>query len=114
MRDDARAGLLLPLNRGGIQPADARAFDGIRFDVRGDAGPYLISVTTTAGSWTAQAPAGGDWETIEVPFDSLEPPAEGVAWTGEDLLDVRFLVERPGGEKVWMELDDVTFYSLDR
>ncbi len=47
---------------------------------------------------------------MKVPFKSLTPPAAGVEWTGSDILDVRFLVMRPGGEKVWFELDNVSFY----
>ena len=53
---------------------------------------------------------GQDWETVGIPFKDLSAPAEGVKWSGDGIVDVRFLIKRPGGEAVWYELDNVRFY----
>lgn len=110
LREEARAGVVLPLNRGNVQPADASAYDGLQFDIRGDGGDYMLVATTTGGAWSKSLVAGEEWSTVQVPFDSLESPSESTAWSGGDMLDVRFLIKRPGGQDVWMEVDDVRFY----
>jgi len=110
LREEARAGVVLPLNRGNVQPADASAYDGLQFDIRGDGGDYMLVATTTGGTWSKSLVAGEEWSTVQVPFDSLESPSESTAWSGGDMLDVRFLIKRPGGQDVWMEVDDVRFY----
>jgi imidazolonepropionase-like amidohydrolase len=110
LREDARAGIVIPMNVGSVQPADGSAYKGVSFDMRGDGESYTLVVSTTDGRWTLPIQAGEDWKTMKVPFKSLTPPAAGVEWTGSDILDVRFLVMRPGGEKVWFELDNVSFY----
>lgn len=110
LREEARAGVVLPLNRGNVQPADASAYDGLQFDIRGDGGDYMLVATTTGGTWSKTLVAGEEWSTVQVPFDSLESPSESTAWSGGDMLDVRFLIKRPGGQDVWMEVDDVRFY----
>ena len=110
LREEARAGVVLPLNRGNVQPADASAYDGLQFDICGDGGDYMLVATTTGGTWSKSLVAGEEWSTVQVPFDSLESPSESTAWSGGDMLDVRFLIKRPGGQDVWMEVDDVRFY----
>jgi imidazolonepropionase-like amidohydrolase len=110
LREEARAGVVLPLNRGDVQPADASAYKGLKFDIRGDGGDYVLAATTTEGTWTKSLVAGEEWSTVEVPFDTLGAPAEDEVWSGDDMLDVRFLIKRPGGDDVWMEVDDVSFY----
>jgi imidazolonepropionase-like amidohydrolase len=110
LREDARAGILIPMNRGDVQPADGSAYDGVTFDMRGDEKPYTLVVTTTEGRWTAPIEANESWETKTVPFADLTPPGPEASWTGDNILDIRFLINRPGGDKAWFELDEVEFY----
>ncbi len=106
----------VPLTRGAVEPGDARAWRGVRFDVRGDGGPYRLIVPTYGvrdsdyfqTSFTA-APA---WRTVRVDFASLrqsetKAPA---AWTGADLLMLSFEIARAPGEFGWLELDNIRFY----
>jgi len=107
----------VPLTRGAVEPADARAWRGVRFDVRGDGGPYRLIVPTRGvrdsayfqTSFTA-APA---WAKVSVDFASLrqaetKAPA---AWTGADLLMLSFEIARAPGEFGWLELDNIRFYK---
>jgi len=106
------AGVIIPLTRGSIQPVDARAFKGVRFEARGD-GDYQLGVTATSGRWTAPFAASAGWRTIEIPFSALKPAGERGAkgaWTASDLTEVEFIGGRKGGEKLWMEIDNVAFY----
>ncbi|NGM50802.1 amidohydrolase family protein [Caulobacter sp. 602-2] len=110
-KDDASAGILLPLTRGSVVPADASAFKGLKLSVRGDGGAYVVSLVGAAGRWTAKVDAGSQWRTIELPFSAFKPAGrEKAAFTGTDLLQVGVEGERPAGAKLWFELDDVTFY----
>jgi len=113
-KDNPSAGVILPLSRGSVEPVDARAFKGVRFEVRGDGGEYAFSVNTLGGRWRAKVTAGPEWRTVEVPFSELQR-AQGrggstAAWSGGDLLDVAFNASRPAGRKLWLEVDNVTFY----
>ncbi|ENZ82501.1 MULTISPECIES: amidohydrolase family protein [Caulobacter] len=112
MKPKPYAGVIIPLTRGSIQPVDARAFKGVRFEVRGD-GDYALGVSTAGGRWSAPFSAGQAWKTVEIPFTALKPASERGGkseWTGSDLTEVEFMGGRKGGEKIWMEVDNVTFY----
>jgi len=113
-KEDPSAGVLLPLSRGSVEPVDARAFKGLRFDVRGDGGAYAVTVNTQGGRWRAPVTAGAEWTTVEVPFASLtRAPGRGggaAAWSGADLLDVGFSGGREAGQRLWLQIDNVTFY----
>jgi imidazolonepropionase-like amidohydrolase len=115
MKTKPNAGAIIPLTRGSIQPVDARAFKGVRFEVRGD-GDYALGVTTTGARWSAPFTAGQAWRTVEVPFSALKAMTyrgekdDKATWSGVDLTEVEFMGGRLGGEKMWMEVDNVTFY----
>ena len=110
-KDDASAGVLLPLTRGSVVPTDATAFKGLKFAVRGDGGAYVVSLVGAAGRWTTKVEAGPQWKTVELPFADFKPAGrEKAAFTGTDLLQVGVEGERAAGAKLWFELDDVTFY----
>ncbi|PVM90422.1 amidohydrolase [Caulobacter radicis] len=110
-KDDASAGVLLPLTRGSVVPTDATAFKGLKLAVRGDGGAYVVSLVGATGRWTTKVEAGPQWKTIELPFSGFKPAGrEKTAFTGTDLLQVGVEGERPAGAKLWFELDDVTFY----
>jgi imidazolonepropionase-like amidohydrolase len=110
LREDARSGIVIPMNVGSVQPADGSSFEGVSFDMRGDELPYTLVVSTTDGRWTREFEVGEDWQTVSVPFKEFSAPASDAEWSGDEILDVRFLIKRPGGDKVWFELDNVKFY----
>lgn len=112
-KDDPSAGVLLPLSRGSVEPVDASAFKGVRFDVRGD-GEYAFTVGTQGGRWRAPIKAGPEWTTVEIPFADLKRlagrgPSTG-AWTGTDLIDLGFSGGREPGQRLWLQIDNVMFY----
>ena len=110
-KDDASAGVLLPLTRGSVVPTDATAFKGVKLSVRGDGGAYVVSLVGASGRWTTKVEAGSQWKTVELPFADFKPAGrEKAAFTGVDLLQVGVEGERPAGAKLWFELDDVAFY----
>ena len=71
-------------------------------------------VNTLGGRWRAPVTAGTEWTTVEVPFESLVRAAgrggDGAAWTGADLVEVGFSGGRKAGQKLWLQIDNVTFY----
>ncbi|KSB91061.1 amidohydrolase [Caulobacter vibrioides] len=110
-KDDASAGILLPLTRGSVVPADATAFKGLKLAVRGDGGAYIVSLVGATGRWTTKVEAGPQWKSVELPFSAFKPAGrDKTAFTGTDLLQVGVEGERPAGAKLWFELDDVMFY----
>lgn len=106
------AGVLLPLSRGSVQPVDASAFKGVTFELRGDGGPYIVTINTVSGAWTTKVAADKAWAKVAVPFSDFKRAgkSEAVAWSGADLLEVGVSGSRPAGRKLWFELDDVAFY----
>jgi imidazolonepropionase-like amidohydrolase len=93
----------VPLRPGGIEPVDASAFKGVRFDARG-AGQYrLIAVTRSSRDQRypeAKFSANGKWKTVKV----LLPASD-------DLLMLTFEIAWPAGTQGWLELDNVAFFK---
>jgi imidazolonepropionase-like amidohydrolase len=114
VKDDPQAAVVLPLTRGSVQPVDARAYKGVRLDVRGDGGAYEVMVNTLSGRWMAEVKATPEWKTVEVPFSALKRVrgrgASDAPWSGTDLTEVEVGGERPGGQKLWLEIDNVRFF----
>jgi len=109
-----QAGVILPLTRGSIQPADLKAYHGVRLEIRGGAGTYSLAMNSLTGKWSAPVAAGPEWRKVEVPFTSLKWGARRggaeATWTGDDLVEVEIAGSRPGGEKLWMQIDNVELY----
>lgn len=114
VKDAPRAGVILPLTRGSVQPTDATAFKGVRLEARGDGGEYELMLNTLNGRWARSFKAGPVWSTVEIPFSELQrAPGRGASttpWSGGDLLEVEVAGSREGGRKLWLEIDNVTFY----
>jgi imidazolonepropionase-like amidohydrolase len=102
----------LPLSRGAVEPVNARAFRGIRFDARG-AGDYRLLVPTydtrTNTSFRAPFQATREWRTVSLEFSALQTEGN-LQWTGADLLMLSFELARPATKFTWLELDNVCFY----
>lgn len=110
-KSDARTAAVLFLQPGGIQPADASAFKGLKFDVRGD-GAYELDVDAVDTTWTAAFSAGPGWSTVEIPFSALKPEDADngeLAFSPKELLALTFITRRPGGSTAWLELDNIRF-----
>jgi imidazolonepropionase-like amidohydrolase len=117
MADKARpfAAVVIPLTMGGVEPADASAFTGVEFEVRGD-GRYELEIPTLGvrdgeffrGGFSAT----GSWTRARVPFASLsrEKPRLPARWTGRDLQALVFRIAREPGDFTWLEIDNVRFY----
>ena len=86
----------------------------MRFEARGDGGTYEVMINTLNGRWSRSFTAGPGWTTIEAPFAELKrAPGRGAstaAWNGKDLVEVEVSGARDGGRKLWLEVDNVTFY----
>lgn len=107
-KDNPFARVVIPLSRGAVEPVDASAFHGIRFDARG-LGDYKLVVTTRTETWTASFPGAPKWKNVRIPFASLAN-SRNPKWAGDALLWVALELARPAGEKVWLELDNLRFY----
>jgi imidazolonepropionase-like amidohydrolase len=105
----------LALARGDLQPADISGFTGVRFDARGE-GSYRISLPTRGirdgryyhATFTG-APA---WTAVTVPFATLEQTGKGprVPWSGTDVLEIGFDIDREPESVGWLEIDNLRLY----
>jgi len=99
----------------GERPVDVSRFRGLRFDARGEGRYRVVFVTRTVAdgryheSYFSGSPL---WTPVNIPFASVGQtgPGEHVAWTGRDLVEIRFEIARDAGRLGWLELDNVTFY----
>ncbi|MFN3609340.1 MAG: amidohydrolase family protein [Hyphomonas sp.] len=114
-KENPMAGVLFPLSRGSVIPADVTAYEGVSTDLFGS-GDYTLRILTLTGMWEAKVSAGDGWNSINVPFadfafaGSADPAP---AWTGDDLLQVGVMVNRGAGESAWFEIDDIGFYAAE-
>jgi imidazolonepropionase-like amidohydrolase len=109
------AQLVLPLSPGAVEPVDASAFQGVRFEARGD-GMYRLVVPIRAvrdySPFAAEFSAGPEWRPVAVPFSKLARGrfTQPATWTARDLLALVFEVSRPAGGFGWLQIDNVRFY----
>ncbi|GAA3712100.1 hypothetical protein GCM10022268_21270 [Sphingomonas cynarae] len=113
MKDDAYAGVAIPLTRGSVTPVDVRGYSGVRFDIMGP-GRYTLRLNGPTGSWSTSIDGTAGWKTVEVPLATLSPVARGgkpgAAWTGTDIVTVEIGATRPPGATLGVTLDDIRFY----
>lgn len=106
----------IPLNRGAIEPVDAKAFRGVQFDVRGDGDYRLIvpiySIRSVSANFSAPFSGTPQWQTVKLDFSTFKQSGArlSAAWTGTDLLMLSFELARPAGSFGWLELDNIKFY----
>ncbi|HEX5085161.1 MAG TPA: amidohydrolase family protein, partial [Blastocatellia bacterium] len=101
----------IPLSRGAIEPVDASAFRGIRFDARGDGNYQLIASAYDAPNFQAPFIASPQWRTIRIDFSSLKQiQGESVSWPGDKLRMLSFEIARAAGTFAWLEIDNLKFY----
>jgi imidazolonepropionase-like amidohydrolase len=110
-KDRAFGRVDIPLSRGAIEPVDASAFRGVRFDARGDGDHQLIVSAYGAPNFQAPFRAGPQWRTIRIDFSSFrQPQAQSVPWSGDKLRTLSFEIARPAGTFAWLEIDNLRFY----
>ncbi len=113
VKETPYAGFAVPLTRGSVVPVNMSQYKGIRIDVRGD-GEYRLQVNGLDGSWGGPVVAGAVWSTVEIPFDTLKPVSRGrqggKAWTGDGITQIEIGGTRPGGERMWLQVDNISFY----
>lgn len=116
-KDTAFAATILPLSRGSVAPVDARAYRGIRLELRGSAPELQLEVRALGNRrFIAPLQAGAQWQTVEIPFTALQgqPPYRAKApvavWKGDDLQQLVVSGSGEPGSKLWFEIDNVSFY----
>jgi len=109
--------VVLPLRRGGVEPADARRYKGLEFDVRGE-GDYRLIIPTASirdsKYFQSDFSASPGWKTLRIGFDDLkriDGEGGGSAWTGSDLLSIIFEASGNPGKYVWLEIDNLKFHK---
>ncbi|MBB6228714.1 imidazolonepropionase-like amidohydrolase [Polymorphobacter multimanifer] len=107
------AGFAVPLTRGSVVPVDVSSFKGVRFDLKGD-GDYRIRINGLDGAWEAAVTGAEQWASKEIPFSAFKPVARGrqggASWTGQDVTQVELGGTRPGGQRMWLQVDNISFY----
>jgi hypothetical protein len=108
----ARAALKLDAE---ARPVDVSRYRGLRFDARGEGRYRVVFVTRSVadGRYHASYFSGSPlWTPVNIPFASVGQTGEGtrVPWTGRDVVEIRFEMDRAAGKLGWLELDNVTFY----
>jgi imidazolonepropionase-like amidohydrolase len=113
--DAPTARAVLPLAKGGVEPVDASAFRGIRFEARGE-GDYRLLVPTRGvrdfDYYASVFQAGARWKRIKIPYTALHRTkgAHSATWTAKDLLMLQFELARPATMPAWLEIDNLRFY----
>lgn len=106
------AGVIFPLARGSIEPANLASYSGVKLRLRGDGQPYTLRLRGVEGAWTTEVQADAQWQEINVPFSALVPAsANGAAFASDRIFDVRLGFSRAGGERGWAEIDQIGFYE---
>jgi imidazolonepropionase-like amidohydrolase len=110
-KDRAMGRADIPLSRGALEPVDASAFGGVRFDARGDGDYQFIVSAYGAPNFQAPFKASPQWRTIRIDFSSLKQiQGDSVPWPGDRLRMLSFEIARPAGTFAWLEIDNLKFY----
>lgn len=105
----------LALARGDLQPGDISRFVGIRFDARGE-GQYRLTLPTRGVRdgryYQATFTSAPAWGQVTVPFATLTQSGKGpgVPWTGTDVLELGFDIDRDPESTGWLEIDNLRLY----
>ena len=67
-------------------------------------------VTGSSGAWRKEISITSGWNTVRIPFEAFSGLDASTSKIGNDIVDVRFLIKREGGQNVWLEIDQVSFF----
>lgn len=113
VKDDAYAGVALPLTRGSVTPVNLSRYRGLRLELRGE-GAYAVRLNGLDGSWEATVEAGDGWRQIELPFARFTPVAQrgrpGRPFSGDGVTQVEIGGARAAGQRLWLHVDNVRFF----
>ncbi len=106
----------IPLSRGAVGTVDASAFEGVEFEARGDGMVRLVMETLEQRNedpYGADFEAGPVWKNHRVRFDELRTIGTNPAapWSPRHLLSLGFEVKGQAGQKRFLELDNLRFWS---
>ncbi|MCG6937562.1 MAG: CIA30 family protein [Gammaproteobacteria bacterium] len=106
---------LSDLSQSGNGAFDASAYDGIELEVAGNNESYNIHIRTSGlwlpwQSYRASFTAGGDWQTLRIPFASLQPYKTSRAFSQDKLKRIG-LVAIGRGFQANLCLARISFYS---
>jgi hypothetical protein len=105
----------LAVTRGDLQPGDVSHFTGLRFDARGE-GDYRITLPTRGVRdgryYQARFSSAPAWGAVTVPFATLAQTGTGpgMPWTGTDVLEISFDIDREPASTGWLEIDNLRLY----
>jgi imidazolonepropionase-like amidohydrolase len=105
----------LALARGDLQPADVSQFTGVQFEARGE-GTYRLTLPTRGvrdGRYYQTTFSGAPaWAAVTVPFATLAQTGNGprVPWSGTDVLEIGFDIDREPESVGWLEIDNLRLY----
>jgi len=105
----------LALARGDLQPGDLSRFTGVRFEARGE-GTYRLTLPTRGvrdGRYYQATFSGAPaWAPVTVPFATLLQTGKGpsVPWSGTDVLEITFDIDREPASTGWLEIDNLRLY----
>jgi imidazolonepropionase-like amidohydrolase len=106
-------GLVLPLTRGAVEPADVSAFHGISLSVRGE-GNYRLLLdnygSERANAFAASFTGTSKWRRVRLPFSAFQSKTPGTAFPSRTLRALHFELSGNAGTDAWLEIDDVSFY----
>jgi imidazolonepropionase-like amidohydrolase len=104
----------LPLTPGAVELGDVSGYTGVSFDARGEGAFRMLAQTygvRQGDAFAAPFAATGEWQSVKIPFASLERrAAEAAAWNGRDVRALLFEISAAAGAGAWLELDNVKFY----
>lgn len=97
-------------------PVDLSAYDGIELHVRGDGKRYGFNLRDRFGAVVHQAEfTAKDWQSVQIPFQSLQPNWFGYAMKGAPALNtsrivsMSFIIEKQIG-RFALEIESVGVY----
>lgn len=97
-------------------PVDVSGFTKFVVRVRGDGKRYLLLTEAAPGDrhyYQAEFQTGTGWQTIEIPFSSMEPHFRGDRldqpnFPGKTAAQVRFMIANGKAEPFQLEIDEVS------
>lgn len=113
IKNNAYAGVIVPLTRGSVTPVKIAMYKGVTFDIKG-AGDFIVRINGLEGAWEARVSGTDGWTTAQLPFTAFTPitgrGATGAAFTPDGITQVEIGGTRPAGQYLWLSIDNIRFY----
>ena len=109
LKDDPHAFVVLPLTLGSFAAADVSAYQGVRFQARGE-GKYTTGIQTETGSASQEFEASLAWQPIVLKFEDFQQDDDEKQISLDAAHSIKIGAEREPGETFWLEIDNVEFF----